>query len=460
MGLLAYVLRDANPFIVAVSDAFGHLLDKLQNSVVNSPRFGHFIDQFARLAGRDIRIGGHILGELAKGVGALLLATDKGFSGGFLRGLDHLSTSFADWASSKSARHDMREFFGYVHDVGPQVGHTLGAIAHAAGQLIKALAPLGPPVLRGIELAANAISAIPVPVLTGMAAAFTAAVLAAKAGKGINSLTTGLAGLGIGGKGGALGAILSGGIQKVYVVNMPGGGIGGGPGGDGPGGTFGKFGRFAPLAFAPEAATVAVPAAASIYALTHPLPETTPKLHAISKAISTRPGYQMPMGTGYVANSAPVTPAHLSLKSTTTAFDALRAHAQLASQTIDQIGPHAAQTFGAASKDVDSFAAKLAAIRDKRLSIILQDQAAIQSLEHLQAFRIHDKYFNVYQRNQLLEQAVVPGGGIGRHNPGGSGGGGGRTPVHIHLDDNGRTTLTGVIQDNYDANRNFERAHQ
>jgi hypothetical protein len=153
-------------------------------------------------------------------------------------------------------------------------------------------------------------------------------------------------------------------------------------------------------------------------------------------------------------------PASPRLTATSTHIDALRANLARASRQIDMIGPHADQAFGAASKDVDTFAGKLAAIHDKRFAIIAQDQAAIQSLERLQAFRLHDKYFNVYQRNQLLEQAVGPGGGRGRPNPGGSaGGGGGRTPVHIHLDENGRNTLTGVMQDNYDANRAFERNH-
>jgi hypothetical protein len=486
LNLLAYVLRASGPLIRTVAGAFGDLLSNIQQSV-STPGFSRFLDQFARLAGRDIRIGGHILGELAKGVGSLLLATDQGFSGGFLRGLDHLSTSFADWASSKSARHDMRELFGYVHDNGPQVGHTLGAIAHAAGQLIDALAPLGPPVLKGIEGMANAISAIPVPVLTGLAAAFVAATAAAKVSKGLSALTS-LGGLG-GGKGGVAGELL-GGVQKVYVVNMGPGGLEGG----GPGGVFGKTLGKGALTFtvadvALYAGAVAFSTAASYEIWKHVAKQSQidalnsqaqsgilPTLgsNAPHQASQNIPGLAANMlhprtGGEYVFN--PVTQGYDWTKFSDkvgTHFDALRANLAKASRQIDLIGPHADAAFGAAAHDVDTFAGKLAAIKDKKLSIILQDQAAIRSLEALQRMRIQDKNFNVYAHYQQIERAPGPGGGMGQNPHGsapssGSGGGAGDTPVHIHLDENGRTTLSGYMQGQaqnvYDENQRFQGAH-
>jgi hypothetical protein len=49
--------------------------------------------------------------------------------------------------------------------------------------------------------------------------------------------------------------------------------------------------------------------------------------------------------------------------------------------------------------------------------------------------RLQDKHLNVYERFQLEEQVVGPGGGHGRHNAGGSGGGAGRNiHTHVHLD--------------------------
>ena len=466
MGLLSHLLPVVAPLIVDVGDAVGDLVGDLDHAS-QSGSFAHFVDQVGRLAGRDIRIGGHILGDLAQGVGGLLVTTDKGFSGGFLRGLERLTANFADWANSRAARHDMREFFGYVHDVGPQVASTIGAVAHALGQIVTALAPLGPVVLFGIEHAAKALGNIPIPVLTALAGATAGLVAFQKLGgfKAVGFLTKGVGAGGVGG-------LLTGGVQKVFVVNMP----PGGPGGEGGlGGALKKDGKYVP-GLAGGLSGSELGGMAGLFT-TGVLAQTYLTHHELSTAqnlaLSRSPGV-------YGHGGVPETPAQIRngphinygklaadangyLTSTSNRFDVLRTHAAQASRQIDLIGPHTQQAAGVGIKAIDALQGRLNAVHDKKFTVIAQTQSAVASLERLQAMRIADKHFTVYQRNQLLEQAVGPGGGRGRPNPGGSGGGGGGggggTPVHIHLDDNGRDTLTGVIQRNYDANRDFERNH-
>jgi hypothetical protein len=64
---------------------------------------------------------------------------------------------------------------------------------------------------------ADGISNIPIPVLTALGAAFASIVAFQKLGgfKGLAALG------GASGKGGVVGSLLSGGVQKVYVVNLP-----------------------------------------------------------------------------------------------------------------------------------------------------------------------------------------------------------------------------------------------
>jgi hypothetical protein len=423
MTVLAHLLPVVAPVITTVGGAISSLLSDIDKAA-QSQGFGHVVDQFARLAGRDIRIGAHILGEVAKGIGGLLLSTDRGFSGSFLHGLDHLSSSFADWANSKAARHDMREFFGYVHDVGPQVAHTIGAIASALGKVVEALAPLAPVVLKGIEGVASGLSAIPIPVLTALAAASVGLVGFQKVG-GFKALGA-LGRLGGGSAGGSVIERLTGGaVQKVFVVNMPPGGIGGG----GVGGQASRFGKYAPIAAgAGQGGLLGLFAAFDVWAgnrIVHQVAKSESQYafgHAAPTVGADETPWQIAHGP-HLNYGKLMMEANGSLTSITNHWDAVKAHAASASRQIDMVGPHAANSFGQADKALDGFRLKLAAMHDKQLRIILQDEAAVRELERIQAMRLDDKHLNMYARYQGIERTPGPGGGMGQL-PHGSGGGG------------------------------------
>ncbi|MGC4111716.1 MAG: hypothetical protein QM747_15130 [Nocardioides sp.] len=95
----------------------------------------------------------------------------------------------------------------------------------------------------------------------------------------------------------------------------------------------------------------------------------------------------------------------------------------------------------------------------------LNDQFAVRQLEALQAYRVHDKSFNIYARYQGNERAVGPGCGRGMTPPGSGGLGGGMgshgaSRFELRLDDQGHHTLTGYVHQKadevYHANQRFE----
>ena len=458
LQLLTHLLPLASPLIVAVGGALTTLLTQLDRAA-QSRGFQHFVDQVARLVGPNLIGFARIAGNLATGIAPLIVLLDKRLGGNLVDELGRLTGQFSEWANSDRGRAALRGFFDYFHQVAPVVSSAIGAVARAIAHIVEALAPLGPVVLKGIALMADGLSKIPIPVLTALAGAFVAMVGFQKAGgfKALGALNTALGGLkNSGGTKGIVGSVLGGGVQKVFVVNMPGEGFGGAPG-SGPGGIFGKVGGKVGPALAaagPELGVIGGLGALTWYVETHPKPitEANPKAVAAINAYQARPGYQMPMGAQY---QIPTEPSHPHLTSTTAAFDALKARAKAASQVIDQIGPHADAAFGAASRDVDAFRAKLALIQDKKFAIIAQDQAAVNSLERLQAMTIRDKSFKVIQNN--IERGVGTMGGMQRHALGGLivGAGSGTSDNVPVLASNGEYVIRAA---QYAANRSLVQA--
>lgn len=119
-----------------------------------------------------------------------------------------LSQDFSGWLVDATAQLDrfatglgqtqgFQEFVAYIRENGPQVGATLGAIAQAALDIVEAAAPIGGPVLQGLEALAKVVSTIAdsdlgTP-LFGLAAGLSALSLAQR---GLVGLRTSLTGLG------------------------------------------------------------------------------------------------------------------------------------------------------------------------------------------------------------------------------------------------------------------------
>lgn len=85
--------------------------------------------------------------------------------------VDDLARGFQRWATDGG----LQQFISYAVAEFPTVVSAVGSLADAAVHLITAFAPIGTVVLQGITAVSNVISAIPVPVLTEVAAGALAA---------------------------------------------------------------------------------------------------------------------------------------------------------------------------------------------------------------------------------------------------------------------------------------------
>lgn len=487
MNLLAKILPSLQPIILAVSGALSHMLGQL-GEAAGSKGFAHFIGELSKQIGPDITAIGGILGDLVKGIGGLLLVLGKHFSTEIVDGISKLTGAFAGWASSREGRKGIHDFIDYFHEVGPQVADTIARVARAIGHIIGALAPLAPSALHIIAGIADALSGIPIPVLTALASAMVGITVAGKVGK----LRAGLTSLGGGGtRGGAAAALagaatMPGGIVKVYVTN-PGFG---GPGKGGPPGAVvagaetaaeataaGKVGRFA----ATKAGFLARGGFAGLLgeALSVPamlsLANNKKAEHPDFKELylgrkdflaQYRGSTKVPSAEmlamygkhGYSADKARSILNIPDVKAVTSRVDGLTAGLARASRTLDLVGPHAKASFGQAGQEVAAFQAKLDAIHDKRVAVIADTAAAVRSLEALQAMRIADKNFSVTARYQQRERTVGPGGGMGHPSANGPAPAP-KVDVHLdaHIDENGY--IRGTANDVYNENRKYEEAH-
>lgn len=114
------------------------------------------------------------VGDLTHGMAELWEAFTP-VNDGFSTWLMGVADGFDDWATGLSATEGFSEFVDYVKTTGPQVADTLGALANAMIQIVQASAPLGGPVLAGLEAVAKAIGAIAdsdlgTPIFAGIAA--------------------------------------------------------------------------------------------------------------------------------------------------------------------------------------------------------------------------------------------------------------------------------------------------
>jgi hypothetical protein len=502
MKLLEQILPSVTPLIVAVSGAITTLLDDLSRAA-SGPGFKQFIAAFAGKAGHDLVAFGRIAGNAIKGVTGFILALDGSFGGGVLHNLGELSSKFGDLGANAGHSKALQAFADYFHKNGPQVAATLGSLARSIGHIIAALAPLGPPVLRIIQGIADAFNSIPIPVLTALAGA-TAGLIAFQKLGGLKA-TSFAANKLTGGKG-VLGGVLGGtsvtpvrvvGPVEVVGLTPGGGGVLGGAGGKGAGlaageeaaaaaavgksGLLGKLGGFttklggfsgilAEALSAPALLSLANnksaehPAQTALYLTKADFMRAFAGSRTVPSASALSAYGQHGFSAGQARNLLNIP----DIKAVSTHLDGMRAAAANASHAVDLIGPHAAHSAAVADHAIGALKSYLGSIHDKRFAIIAETASAFAALQRIQAMRIADKSFTVYQRSITSDIQVGPGGGMGRPPSTISGGNGtssgtvGRTPVHVHLDSSGKASFSGYIQHNanevYNANTAYDTA--
>lgn len=199
-------LRDALPVLRQIRDAaaagwFPGLTDAVDQLEKLGPRFGGIMQAIGERGGRVLAEGAAALagpqwdefwsfvareapdavedllrtvGNLGKGLAELWMAfqpTNNKFGDWLLE----QSRDFAKWAEELKSTEGFRDFIDYIETNGPRVAAAAGAIGDAILQIIEAVAPLGGPSLKIIELFGKAIAMIAdsdlgTPILAGVAA--------------------------------------------------------------------------------------------------------------------------------------------------------------------------------------------------------------------------------------------------------------------------------------------------
>ena len=281
----ASLLGKVLPRLSPITDAFGKALTGVIHQLgafSRSQGFESAIRFIARDGVSSFRAFAKIASNVAVGIGGLVKAFAP-LGTTVLGTITRATGAFRAFGQAAGAGKSkgFQAFLDYVHRVGPVVGRTLGDVAVAVGHVVAALAPQGGTILGVIDALAKTVVRLKPGQIAAIATAVGALGLATGkfgAVKGLTLLVSGLsyayshssafktladdagrlaaalnnlpnvakiaggvalAGAAVavrggvksgGGIAGAVSRAVGGGVQKVFVVNMAEGGLGGAPG--------------------------------------------------------------------------------------------------------------------------------------------------------------------------------------------------------------------------------------
>lgn len=144
--------------VSSVSTELGNIAADTGASLA-SDRWAPFLDFIAQEAPEALADMADAAGSVAHSMANMWMAFDP-LNDDFSNWLVDATASLDEWSAGLSQTEGFQEFVSYVRETGPQVADTFAAIGDAVVQLVQATAPLGGPVLAGIEAFAKAFAAI------------------------------------------------------------------------------------------------------------------------------------------------------------------------------------------------------------------------------------------------------------------------------------------------------------
>ncbi|MGH6978899.1 MAG: hypothetical protein ACRED4_06380, partial [Brevundimonas sp.] len=139
-----------------------------------SDRWADFFEFIATEAPDALSDLASTVGSLTHGLSELWMAFSP-LNTDVSQWLTEAADSFDRWASGLDQTQGFQEFVEYIRTTGPQVAETLGAIGNMFVQIVQAAAPIGGPILAGLEGVADVVAAIAdsdigTPIMAGVAA--------------------------------------------------------------------------------------------------------------------------------------------------------------------------------------------------------------------------------------------------------------------------------------------------
>jgi hypothetical protein len=174
-ALLPY-LPQMRVFVERIGAAIGGLAQRAGEALA-SPFWEDFFDWLGASAGPMLADFGTVVGGLAKGFAALMMAFAP-MSEDLVAGLAKMSTGFADWATSLSGSAGFEQFLDYVKANGPVLGKLLLDLVVVTFKLLVAFAPLGTVMLKALGGLADWLAELDPGVLLGLAGAVAVVVAA------------------------------------------------------------------------------------------------------------------------------------------------------------------------------------------------------------------------------------------------------------------------------------------
>jgi hypothetical protein len=177
------VLRDA---LINLADGFGRFVQALSQSFQGEA----WTEFFQMLADTGPKIQAAYGGAFIKFLEAMasIMTTLAPFALEFAEGFERMMGAFADWAASKEGQQALTDFMEWAKGVGPDVLDFLGSFVHLAVAIVKALAPWGDIVLKGLTGFMDVLAALDPQFLAALTTAFIVLIAASQAAYGIESL--------------------------------------------------------------------------------------------------------------------------------------------------------------------------------------------------------------------------------------------------------------------------------
>lgn len=167
------------PYLPALTDFVRRVGNKLGEmfiefaAALREPIFVDFFDYIKATAIPTMDLWFNVGLNLLRGFIGLFMGftpMSEDVSGGVLA----MSQAFADWATNLDSNKGFQEFLGYIRENGPLVMEFFGSLITFGWALLKAMAPLGPIILRVVDGIVSFMAAIPPDVLLTIVAGVAA----------------------------------------------------------------------------------------------------------------------------------------------------------------------------------------------------------------------------------------------------------------------------------------------
>lgn len=171
LNALKGALPALTPLVQSAAGALSGFMDKI-SAGLSGGGLTQFTNELARAATNSLPSLLNAALNVGKGLGGILRAFLP-FAGQMAGGVENLTAKFAAWGQSLGQTQGFQRFMQNMQSTGPGLISTLSNLAQTAIHVVQALAPFSGASLAVATALSQLVAAIPIPVLTALAATIT-----------------------------------------------------------------------------------------------------------------------------------------------------------------------------------------------------------------------------------------------------------------------------------------------